>query len=437
MSERETPIAARPDHASLSRLAYATIAIAFGLGGAWAGVARLDSAAIAAGRIEAETKTKAIQHLEGGIVSEILVKEGDAVQRDQILFRIEPVQYEADKTLLAKRLVSAQARQDRLMAERGGASQIVWSGFERDVVTAADVQAVRARERSLFEERREAQQREIEISQSRISQARREIEGRMQQRDSYEAQVASVEGELKRLKPLVAKRLVTSSRIQSLERDAARYRGEVGKARADIARAKERIAETELRIHQVEKRFQEQVAKELVDTGSTISDVEQRLRVAEDALKRVNVRAAQDGVVQGIAVHAPGAVVPPGATLAELVPVRDALFVTARVSPNDIDSVVPGQMATVRFPSLSSRRLPEMKAALLTVSADIVAAPEEETAHYVARLRVDSEGIPKDVRELLIPGMPAEVLVSTGQRTALAYLLSPLTDVVASSMREE
>jgi membrane fusion protein, type I secretion system len=419
-----------------SRMGYGVIALSFGVGGIWAAFAPLDSAAIAPGSVTAESNRKPIQHLEGGIVSAVLVTESQEVKKGDVLFRLDPVKFKANARMLSAQLETTIARWSRHFAEREGRKEITWPDELLAARTPATTSVMDSEDR-LFNERRTSLQGQTGVLNSRIQQSNQEIEGLQRQRESYESQAKSIESDLVRLRKLRKKSLYPLTKLQSIEREKTKYEGEAGRAAADIARANERIGESKLRIIQLKQEFTEAAAQELGETESRIAELRQKLRVAEDALARVEVRAPHDGIVQSINVHAAGAVVAPGDALAEIVPSRDALLISARVSPLDIDNVSPKQRAEVRFPAFSGRNLPSIYGHVATISADTMTDEVTNEPYYLGRIMVPPKDLPKSISRKLVSGMPAEVLISTGERTALEYLLSPLTKMLSTTMREQ
>ena len=419
----------------LARLGYATIAVAFGLGGIWAATARLDGAAIAPGQVVVESKRKPIQHFEGGILKDVYVKEAQRVRRGDLLFRIEPVRFQAELRILQSQLNGRLARQSRLEAERDGLTHIVWP----DALNSgpARFHGLKTREARLFEERRKVLSSQKRILQSRISNAQREIAERKSVHAAYLLQIDSIAGDLKRLTTLKEKSLYPATKFAALERAKMNLAGEAARTEADIARARSQIDESRLRMAQVAQEFRQDVLAQLSKVEAAISDLREKIKVATDTVARSKIQAPYDGIVQSISVSARGSVIAPGQTLAEIVPVSDKLIVSAHISPEDIDAVHKGQHAEIRFTGLSTRKMPIVHGTVTTLSADVITGEAHEQGHYLAQLTVDYATIDRNVVAKLVPGMPVQVLLSTGERTALDYLASPLTDLIATSMREE
>jgi HlyD family secretion protein len=260
--------------------------------------------------------------------------------------------------------------------------------------------------------------------------------GRSSQEASLSTQLASYDTEINAVSPLVLKGFYARNKFLALVRDKTRIDGDLGTCRGDIARLKEALEELQVQIKQTSQKFLEDVGQQLADARGKLSDLRERLAVAEDVLTRVDVRAARAGIIQSIKVHAVGAVIRPGDTIAEVVPVGDSLIMAARVSPLDIDSVQAGQKAEVRFPAFSSRQTPTILGSVASISADSMVDETTKEPYYLAQVLIDRATIKPDLLQRLVPGMPADVLIARGGRTVLSYLLDPLTGAIAKSMRE-
>jgi HlyD family secretion protein len=435
MATPKEAVLAAPDFRGFANFGYLSIAVVCAGFAVWSTLAPLGGAAIAPARVSVEGESKPVQHLEGGIVREILVKEAQAVEEGQLLFRLEPVQAQANADLLKKQLDAALAQDARLVAERDNAKEIA---FPEELLARRHIPEAAtaiADQRFQFTERMNALHNDLGIFTARLQQTSREVSGRKARLAADEAQLASYLSEIATLMPLYKKQLVTAPRMRGLERERDRLQGEVGMIRSDIERFEQSMEETRLLLEQARQRQRETVLQQLAEGRARISDVKEKLAIASDVLKRVEVRAARKGVVQAIKVHAIGAVVKPGETMAEVVPVGDSLIMAARVSPLNIQDVGAGQGAEVRFASFG-KNAPPMFGRVESVSADTLLDEATRQPYYLARVRIDQGTIPRDIASKLTPGMPADVLISTGGRTMLQYMLAPLTDRFAKSMRE-
>jgi HlyD family secretion protein len=435
MATPKEAVLAAPDFRGFANFGYLSIAVVCAGFAIWSALAPLGGAAIAPARVSVESESKPVQHLEGGIVQEILVKEAQAVQEGEILFRLEPVQAQANADLLKKQLDAALAQDARLVAERDNANEIA---FPEEILARRNIPETAtaiADQRFQFTERMNALRNELGIYTARLQQTSREISGRKARLAADEAQLASYLSEIAALMPLYQKQLVTAPRVRGLERERDRLKGEIGLVRSDIERFEQSMEETRLLLEQARQRQREAVMQQLAEVRARISDLKEKLAIASDVLKRVEVRAPRKGIVQAIKVHGIGAVVRPGETMAEVVPVGDSLILAARVSPLNIQDVGAGQGAEVRFASFG-KNAPPMFGRVASVSADTMLDETTRQPYYLARVRIDQAAIPRDIASKLTPGMPADVLISTSERTMLQYLLAPLTDRFAKSMRE-
>jgi HlyD family secretion protein len=424
-----------PDFRGFANFGYASVAVVCAGFGIWAALAPLSGAVVAPARVSVESESKPVQHLEGGIVREILVHEAQPVEEGEVLFRLEPVQAQANADLLSKQLDAALAQDSRLAAERDDANDITFPPELLARRNIAETATAIADQRIQFADHMGARRNELGIYTARLEQTSREITGRKARLTADEAQLASLNAEWQSLEPLFKKQLITAPRMRGLERDRDRVKGEVEQTRAEIERSEQSMAETRLLLEQARQHQRESVQQQLAEVRARISDAREKLAIAGDVLKRVEVRAPRKGIVQALKVHAAGAVVRPGETMAEVVPVGDSLILAARVSPLNVQDVSAGQNAEVRF-SAFGKNAPPMFGRVESVSADTLVDEATRQPYYLARLRIDQDAIPPAIARKLTPGMPADVLILTGARTMLQYLVQPLMDRFATSMRE-
>ena len=425
------------DHRRYTRLAFVAIVLVFGGFGTWAAFAPLDSAAVAPARIAVEGDRKPVQHLEGGIVREILVKDSEAVSEGQILFRIDATGARANFDLLSKQLDRQRAEEARILAEREGRATIAFPSTLTGKASQAEMQQLMVEQERLLAERRRSMENQIGILETRIEQTEKDIEGRNRRLASLRTQHSSLSAEIETIRPVVEKGFFPRNRLRALERDAARLEGDIGGLEGELARFTQVIEEARLQIRQTRQRAAEEQTQLLAEVRAKMNDLRERLEVAEAVLNRVEVRAPRTGIVLNVSVKTPGAVVSPGATLAEVVPPLEHITLTARVSPLNIQSISPGQKAEVRFPAFAARKPAPIFGRVETVSADAVEDARSRETFYQAKIVIEPENIPPALAKQLVPGMPAEVLIITGERTMLAYLLGPLRDRIARAMRDE
>jgi HlyD family secretion protein len=433
------PSSAMPssDHRAYSYLGLVATGIVFAFFGGFGAKAPLDSAAIAPGQVATESSTKPIQHLEGGIVREILVKESGAVKEGQVLFRLEPTQARANSDIVRKQIDADLVLEARLLAERDLAETLKFPEALLARRSLPDTAAAIDDQERRFRERKTTLDNDTKILKSRLDQTSQELGGLERQRAALRDQIDNIAGDIESFAVLLKKGLYTKSKLNALKREQSRLEGQLGAVEGEIARNEKLIEETDFQIRQAEQKYVDDAAKELPEVRARLTQAQERFSVAEDVMSRIEVKAPQNGIVQGIKVHAPGAVVRPGDSLAELVPTGDKLVMAARVSPLDIDNVAPKQKAEIRFPAFSTRSIPTILGNVETVAADAMLDAYTKEPYYLARVVVDASTLPPDVQDRLIPGMPADVLITTGERTLLQYLIGPISDLFAKSMREQ
>jgi HlyD family type I secretion membrane fusion protein len=413
------------------------ILIFFGGFGTWAALAPLDSAALAPGRVTVASNRKTVQHLEGGIVKTLLVKEGDAVAGGQILIQLDDTQSRARLELLRSRFDTLLATEARLMAERVSAAGIK---FPESLISRRDqpqVAKLLDAEKALFEARRRSIEGRIRIFHKRIDQLKKEISGLAAQIAAEDDQLVLIADERSSLETLFKRGVVGKSRLLRLKREEAKLKGDRGEHLSLITKARQRIGETELEIIDVKNKMLNQVVGGLHDTQAELVEVSERLKAAEDILVRSDIRAPQAGVVMGLNVHTEAGVIAPGQRLLDIVPENDTLVIEAQVAPNDIDVVYAGLPAQVRLTAFKQRNTPMLEGKLTRVSADSFTDERSGASYFLARVTIDAAQLKKlDGRELY-PGMGAEVMIKTGKRTTMDYILAPLTDSLRQAFRED
>lgn len=427
---------AAPDWKAVALVGYLIIILAFGVGGGWAAVATLDKAVIAQGYVQTESNRKTVQHFEGGIVREILVKEGDEVTEGQVLFRLQKTQAEASSETVRHQLDAALALESRLIAERDQAAEIGWpkefDGRSGDPVLSHTM----SDQVNEFQERRASLQGQIKLLESRIEQLQTEIQGIDMEKDATDKQVGYIAKELVGLHELSAKQLIPASRVYAMEREQSRLEGEIGRLVADHAKAESTIGETNLQIRQTKQKFQEEVAASLLDARQKVAELRERVTVTGDVLSRDDIKAPRSGTVQNLKVFTNGQVVRSGEALLDIVPSDEPLVVEAQFSTADIDNVHAGLQAEIRFPAFHSRTIPVMLGTLETISEDRLIDDMTHQYYYRGIISLNRAEIPEQYRARVRPGMPAEVIVSVGARTVLSYLVSPLANSLRKAFRE-
>jgi HlyD family secretion protein len=405
--------------------------------GIWATQAPLESAAIAGGAIEAESSRKTIQHLEGGIIGRILVKDGDAVEAGQALVRLDDTRPRAALQVLQGQLWDAQAREARLLAERDGQSAIQYPQALLDVVKDNPaVSEILNGQNKIFDTRRRLQESRIDVIRQRKAQTEREIEGLRFQEGAAAKRGAIIREELASVQPLVTKGLQTKPRLLQLEREQAEIEGRRGDTLAQIARAQQAVGEADAQILKLESDLHSEVAQTLRETQSQIFQLLERIQAATDVLARTEIRAPEAGTVTELRIHTPGGVVAAGEPLMDLVPRQDRLIVRAQVKPDDIDLVRPGLQALVRLLPYKQRRVPPVEGVLTYVSADRQVDKQTEQVYYVARIQLDDATLRQLPDVEIMPGMPVEILIKTGKFTVAHYVMRPVLDSFNRAFRE-
>lgn len=413
------------------------VVVVFGGLASWSAIAQIDGAVMAPGVVAVESERKSVQHLEGGIVGDILVEEGDLVRAGQPLITLDDTTPSAELGLLDGQICELSARYARLAAERDGTAAVP---FPEKLLARAEEQSVAdllKGQTALFETRRARLETEVDLLRERQDQLRSEVDGLGQQAAAVQRQIGLIAEEGRVADGLFAKGLITSQRVNQLSRDLEEKKAEAAALAAAIAGKTGAISETELEVVRLQRGFQEEVAGELREVEAELNALEERLITAEDRQARTRITAPRDGLVMNLEVHNSGQVITPGETVMEIVPADDALVVKARVRPVDIDKVVVGAPALLRLSAFNQRTTPRLQARVTRVSADQIEAGPDQPPYYLAVLEIPAEAIARLEGLELLPGMPAEVFIRTGERRALSFLTKPLTDNLRRAFRED
>jgi len=409
--------------------------LAGGLGG-WASTQEISGALIAPGQIVVESNVKKVQHPTGGVVGELLARDGDKVKSGQIVVRLDDTVTKANLAIVTKTLDAALARAARLEAEQRGLDRITFPPQLTSRASDPDVANVMASETKLFDVRVNGRAGQKAQLHERVTQLNEEIAGLTAQEKAKDEEIALVQKELEGVRDLYNKHLIQISRLTTLERDAARLNGERAQYIASRAQAKGKITETELQIIQVDKDVVSEVSKDLRETNDKIGELIERKVTAEDQLRRVDIRAPQDGIVEQTTVHTVGGVITAGDTIMLIVPQSDDLQVEAKVSPQDIDKLQVGQKTLLRLSAFNQRTTPELNGTVSRVSPDVTTEQRTGQSYYTIRVSMPPEEIARLGDVKLIPGMPVEAFVQTGERTVISYLMKPLHDQFMRAFRE-
>lgn len=432
-----TPVTGGGDWRGPVRKGYIVVAVALGAGGAWAATARLDSAVVAHGSVVVESDRKAVQHLEGGIVENVVVRDGSEVRAGDVLLRLDATHAAAQRSVAQLGVLQALGEEARLTAQIDQLDSIVFPKELTEASESKEARRIALDQERVFKERIAAQKLEVSILKERLAQSQKQYESTEAQRNSAVTQAASISDELAKLRPLSDQGYIAATRINPLRRSLTDLQGRIGSLDADMARLSVANDEIRLQMNQIGYKAAEEASTKLAECRVKLADAREKLRIAEDVLTRSEVRAPRSGRVVGSKVHTVGAVVKPGETMMEIVPQDDDLVVTAKISPMDVNSLRPGMAAEVRLPSFKGRATPFTVGEVKSVAADALRDEVSQQMAYELRVSVPASGFPPKIRAKLKPGMPAEVFVPTGERTALAYLMQPLMDSVRGGLREE
>jgi len=410
--------------------------LGFGVGG-WAATTQIAGALIAQGSIVVDSNVKKVQHPTGGVVGKLNVQDGDRVKAGDILVQLDDTVTRANLAIVTKSLDELAARKARLEAERDGADSVTFPRMLLAHATDGPVATALANERKLFELRRSARLGQKAQLRQRITQLDEEIRGLNAQQEAKAREISLIGKELDGVRELWKNNLVQITRLTALERDAARLEGERAQLLAAVAQAKGKIAETELQVIQIDQDLSSEVAKDMREVDAKFGEFIERKVAAEDQLKRIDIRAPQDGIVLESKVHTVGGVIPAGDAIMLIVPESDNLIVEAKVNPHDIDQVQVGQSAVLRFSAFNLRTTPEINGTVTRISADTTTDQRTGQNYYTTRIGMTKSEIARLGDIKLIPGMPVEAFVQTGERTVMSYLIKPLQDQFMRAFREK
>ncbi len=412
------------------------IVLAGGVGG-WAGTMTLSGALIAQGSIVVDTNVKKVQHPTGGIVGELRVRDGDRVKQGDIVVRLDDTVTRANLAIVTKGLDELSARKARLESERDGADTVKFPPGLLARTNDPEIAAIVDGERKLFELRYSARTGLKAQLRQRIEQLNEEVRGLKAQRESKEKESRLIEREKDGVYDLWKQKLVPLTKLTELERAAVRLEGEAGQLVAQTAQVAGKVSETELQIIQIDRDLSSEVAKETREIDGKIGEFVERKVTAEDQLKRIEIRSPQDGMVFQSNVHTVGGVITAGDAMMLIVPDADNLTVEAKVNPQDIDQVRTGQVALLRFSAFNQRTTPEIYGTVTRISADASTDQRTGQTYYTVRIAMSAEEVAKlgDVR--MVPGMPVETFVQTGDRTMISYFVKPFHDQLMRMFREK
>ncbi|WP_062209725.1 HlyD family type I secretion periplasmic adaptor subunit [Aureimonas sp. AU12] len=426
----------RTDWRSALRLGYLVLFVSVGLCGSWAALAHVNSAVVAAGIFAVESYRQTVQHLEGGIVDEILVRDGDRVEEGQVVIRLDTVRSEAAATAAAKGLANALATEARLVAQRDMTDYMILPEEAAQLLRGIDQSEIDDNHRE-FESRRQVLEGSLELLDAQVKQIRNEIAQTRFDAQSAAEQLTSLGEELASVRPLYKKGLVALSRVTGLERQKVQFEGALKKARNDAVKGEDKIAEIALRREALRKDYRQEASNALVEVGRQISSYRQERQVALDMLVRSAIRSPVAGTVQGMRVFTVGGVVRSGEPLLDVVPDSDHMTVKARILPADIDRVHEGMAVEINAGALMKYRREKVTGTLTFVSRDVVADPNpNQPPAYAIEVTLAPGSLPEDMRARLVAGMEASIIIPTEGRTVMQYLIAPVLKNLEESLRE-
>lgn len=433
------PTAARAQWSARKPLFLGMLAVAVLVGvlGIWGSFATISGAVISSGMIQVESLRQVVQHPQGGVVGEIMVKEGDRVEAGDVLIRFDDTMLRSELATVNGQLNEILSRRARLIAERDDADTLSFDPELLDVAkTSPDVKALIDGQSRLFEARRESLDKQVEQLNERKQQIKLQIRGVEAQLESSRQQVELITKELVDQQGLLAKGLAQASRVLSLEREAARLKGSIGELESAAARGGAQIVETDIQILQLRNQRREEAISTLRDLSySEIEMLERKLSLRE-TLSRMDVRAPMSGVIHGLTVHAIRSVVRPADAILYVVPTDSPLVITTRISAINVDQVHVGQDASLRFSTFDQRTTPEIFGTVAKVSADVFQDETTGMSYYSAEI-VPNEGEMERLGDVeLLPGMPVEAFIKTEERSPISYLTKPFTDYFNRAFRE-
>jgi HlyD family secretion protein len=433
------PVAKFDPSAAIRRLMLAGAAISallvFGVGG-WAVATEIAGAVIAQGRVIVESSVKKVQHPTGGVVGELLVREGQHVKAGDVVVRLDNTQTLANLDIIRQGIDELTARKARDEAERDGVAAIE---FPPDLlIRGGDPRVARlmADERALFQLRKAGRDGQKAQLTEQIGQLEEQSSGTVAEMDAKTKEIYWSKEELSGVQDLWRKKLVEFTRLTALQRDGARLEGERGRLASTLAEIRGKTAEIKLKILQVDEDSRSEVGKELGEIRGKLAELREKQISAEDQLRRIDLRAPQDGFVHQLAVHTVGGVITASEPVMLIVPDGEALSIEARIDPNEINHVNMGQPVVVRFPGLGARTTPEIDGSVSLVSADLSQDEKSGASYYMIRVALSDDQVSRLGAVKLMPGMPVEAFIETPPRTVLSFLLKPMRDQIAKAFRE-
>ncbi|SDE70439.1 HlyD family type I secretion periplasmic adaptor subunit [Limimaricola pyoseonensis] len=404
--------------------------------GSWAALSQISGAVVASGRIEVDQNRQVVQHPDGGVVEEILVDEGDEVEAGELLIRLDSETLRSELAVVEGQLLEVLARRARLEAERDDADELQFDQLLRETENPVAPELMEG-QRRLNEARRESEAQQAEQLARQREQIEDQIVGIEAQQEATDRQLELVEEELADQKSLLDRGLAQATRVIGLQREQANLLGRVGELKASVAQARGRVSELEIEILRLASTRRQEAISQLRDLQFNEIELSNRRRQLLTQLDRLDIRAPVGGVVYGLEVFTPRSVIRAAEPVMYIVPQDRPLVISSQVLPTDIDQLFVGQEVVLRLPAFDQRRTPELTGEVVQISADAFQEEGSPVSYYRAEIRLaenEAERLPEDMT--LIPGMPVEAFIRTGERTPLAYLVKPLADYFAKAFRE-
>jgi HlyD family secretion protein len=418
------------------RLGFAVTVLLFVGAGLWLGLTKIAGAVIAPATVVVESNIKKVQHQTGGTIGGIFAQDGDHVRAGDVLVRLDDTLTRANLQIINGDLDRASVRLARLEAERQGAPDMKLPASLQAGMDNPELAGLVKGEQALFESRATALTGQKAQLQSRSQQLQNQIDGLKAQKAATDDSVVLLDKDRADVEALYLKKLVPKERLSNVRLEATRSRGEAGRLAAAVAEAEAKVSETELQILQLDEQKRSDVTSELRETEAKLTELNERRVVAQDELTKTTIRAPQSGTIQESSVHTIGGVVGAGEVLMMVVPDADDLVVDALIPPSRIDDVRPGQPVSIRFPAFDAGTTPACQGSVRRVSADLIKDPQHQLSYFSARISVENKADCLTETKVLKPGMPAEVHISTDQRSVWSYLLKPLTDQMSRAFRQ-
>lgn len=420
----------------LNIIGFATVAVLVGGIGGWATTSELSGAVIANGTLVVESSVKKVQHPTGGSVGALLVEEGSAVTAGDVLVRLDDTLPRTTLGSVRSALAAQLLREARLRAERDGAEEVTLPDSLIPRAAEPNIAVALSGEMRLFQARRNTLTGQRAQLREQIAQLNEQIAGLEAQLEAKASEIKFTDRELQSISELYFKQLVSVTQLTALQRARASLLGQRGELTAAVATARGRISEIELQVLQLDKDFQTSVLNDLREAEAKIADLSERQTAAEDQLRRIDIRAPQDGVVHELAIHTVGGVIAPGETIMQIVPRADELVIDAEVAPSDVDQIAVGGKAGIRVMAGNRRTTPLVDATVMRVSPDLLHEPQTGRPYFLVRMAFAQHAFDGIDELKLLPGMQVEAYVATEERTPLGYLLKPLQEQIARTFRE-